>query len=48
MVTVEETYMPLTLFAPDLTNKGFEELCEQYSDFRLESGCAGSQFVRNL
>ena len=36
MVMVEETYMPLTLFVPDLTDERFEEFCKQYSDFHLE------------
>lgn len=33
---VEEAYMPLTLFVPNITDEKFQELCQQYSDFRLE------------
>ena len=36
MLMVEETYMPLTLFAPSLSDAEFQELCDQYSDYRLE------------
>ena len=45
MVMVEEAYMPLTLFAPDLSDEGFQELCEQYSDFRLEYTADGEVVI---
>ena len=41
MVMVEETYMPLTLFVPDLSDDQFQHLCDQYSDFRLEYTAEG-------
>ena len=33
---VEESYLPLTLFVPHLTDDEFQEFCDQYSDYRLE------------
>ena len=45
MVMVEETYMPLTLFVPDITDEKFQELCEQYSDFRLEYTADGEVII---
>jgi Uma2 family endonuclease len=38
---VEETYLPLTLFAPHLTDEAFNDLCDQYSDYRLEYTAEG-------
>jgi Uma2 family endonuclease len=45
MVTVEETYLPMTLSAPGLTDAQFHEFCEQYSDFRLEYTAEGELIV---
>ena len=42
MVTVEETYLPLTLSTPGLTDTQFQEFCEQYADFRLEYTAEGA------
>ena len=41
MVMVEETYLPLTLYAPGLTDARFQEFCEQYADYRLEYSAEG-------
>src|SRR5450432_2431000 len=45
MVMVEETYMPLTLFAPDITDEQFEALCDQYADYRLEYSADGEVII---
>ena len=45
MVTVEETYMPLTLFAPHLTDGEFQEFCDRYSDYRLEYTSEGELII---
>jgi Uma2 family endonuclease len=45
MVMVEETYLPLTLFAPHLTDEAFNELCDQYSDYRLEYTAEGEVII---
>ena len=45
MVMVEEAYMPLTLSAPHLTDEEFQELCDKYSDYRLEYSADGELFI---
>jgi Uma2 family endonuclease len=45
MVTVEESYLPMTLSAPGLTDAQFQEFCEQYADFRLEYTAEGELIV---
>lgn len=45
MVTVEETYLPITLSAPGLTDAQFQEFCEIYSDFRLEYSAEGELII---
>src|SRR5450432_2369473 len=45
MVMVEETYMPLTLFAPDITDEHFDALCDQYADYRLEYSADGEIII---
>ena len=45
MVMVEEAYMPLTLSAPHLMDEEFQELCDKYSDYRLEYSAAGELFI---
>ena len=34
MVTVEESYLPMTLFVPELTEQKFRDFCEQYAKRR--------------
>lgn len=36
MVMVQEAYLPMTLFVPDISDAQFQEFCQQYADFRLE------------
>ena len=36
MVTVEEAYLPVTLFVPDISDAKFQEFCDQYADFQVE------------
>ena len=45
MVMVEETYLPLTLFVPNMTDAEFEELCGKYSDFRIEYTADGEVII---
>ena len=45
MVMVEETYLPLTLYAPGLTDARFQEFCEQYADYRLEYSAEGELII---
>ncbi len=36
MVMVEESYLPISLSAPHLTDDEFRELCDKYADYRVE------------
>ncbi|MFN7923144.1 MAG: Uma2 family endonuclease [Bryobacteraceae bacterium] len=36
MLTIDETYLPITLFVPANTDEQFQALCEQYEDYRIE------------
>lgn len=45
MVTVEETYLPITLSVPALTDAQFEEFCQLYSDYRLEYTAEGDLVI---
>jgi len=45
MVTVEETYLPLTLNAPGLTDAQFQAFCEEYSDYFLEYTAEGELII---
>src|SRR5690242_12071623 len=45
MVTVEETYLPITLSVPGLTDEKFREFCELYSDYRLEYTAEGELVI---
>ena len=45
VVTVDDVYMPLTLTAPGITDEQFEELCEQYEDYRVEYSAEGDLLV---
>ena len=41
MLTVEESYLPVTISVPGITDEQFSELCEQYDNYRLEYGADG-------
>lgn len=45
MVIVEEAYLPLTLYVPDLSEAKFQEFCDQYADFRLEYTAEGELLI---
>ncbi|MBM3794402.1 MAG: Uma2 family endonuclease [Acidobacteria bacterium] len=45
MVRVEETYLPITLSAPGLTDAQFQEFCELYADFSLEYSAEGDLII---
>ena len=38
---VEETYLPLTLYVPGITDAQFQQFCEKYSDYFLEYSAEG-------
>ena len=42
---VEESYLPLTLTVPELTDAQFQEFCEQYADYRLEYTAEGELII---
>ncbi len=45
MVMVEESYLPLTLTVPGLTDEQFQEFCERYADYRLEYTAEGELII---
>ena len=45
VVTINEAYMPLKLTAPGITDEEFQELCEEYEDFRVEYSAEGDLLV---
>ena len=45
MLMVEESYLPMTITVPDITDEQFHELCEQYEDFRIEYTAEGELIV---
>ncbi len=45
MLAVEEHYLPLTLYAPGLTEQKFNEFCEQYSDFDVQYSAEGDVII---
>ena len=45
MLLVEETYLPLTLSVPDLTDEQFQAFCEKYEDYRLEYTADGELLI---
>lgn len=42
---VEEAYLPLTLYAPGLSDEEFQHFCEQYEDYRLEYTAEGDLLI---
>ena len=42
---VEESYLPITLFVPDITDAQFQEFCDQYPDYFLEYAAEGELIV---
>ena len=45
VVTVDDAYMPLTLSAPGISDEQFQELCEQYENYRVEYTAEGDLLV---
>ncbi len=45
MVMVEEAYLPVTLFVPEISDAKFQEFCEQYADFRVEYSGEGELII---
>lgn len=42
---VEEAYLPVTLFVPEISDAKFQEFCEQYADFRVEYSGEGELII---
>lgn len=36
MVVIEETYLPISISVPEMSDERFQEFCDQYRDFGLE------------
>jgi len=45
MLMVEESYLPLTITVPGITDEQFQELCEQYDNYRVEYSAEGELLV---
>ena len=45
LVAVEETYLPLTLSVPNITDEQFQQFCEKYEDYRLEYTADGELLI---
>ena len=45
MLTVEETYLPVSLFVPGITDETFRALCEQYDNYRVEYSAEGELLI---
>ena len=45
MLTVEESYLPLTLSVPGITDAQFQELCERYEHYRVEYTAEGEFLI---
>ncbi|MEZ5399595.1 MAG: Uma2 family endonuclease [Bryobacteraceae bacterium] len=45
MLMVEETYLPMTLTVPGITDAQFAELCQQYENFRIEYTWQGELII---
>ncbi|MBM3764908.1 MAG: Uma2 family endonuclease [Acidobacteria bacterium] len=45
MMVVEEAVMPATLTIPDLTEARWQEICEEYSDYRIEYTSEGELLI---
>lgn len=35
-IEIDDAYLPVTFYAPDLTDKQWEEMCERYAAYRVE------------
>lgn len=44
-LTVEESYLPVTLSVPGITDEQFRLFCEQYEDYRLEYTADGEVLI---
>lgn len=42
---IEETYLPLTLSVPNITDAEFQEFCEEYPDYFLEYSAEGELII---
>ena len=45
VMMVADTYLPVSLSVPGMTDAQFEELCEQYADYRLEYTAEGELII---
>ena len=45
MLAVEERYLPITLYAPGLTDEEFNEFCQQYYSFDVQYSADGNVII---
>ena len=45
VMMVADTYLPVSLSVPGMTDAQFQELCEQYADYRLEYTAEGELII---
>ena len=48
VMMVADTYLPVSLSVPGMTDAQFQELCEQYADYRLEYTAEGELILLPL
>jgi len=45
VMMVADTYLPVTLSIPDMTDEKFQALCEEYEDYRVEYTAEGELLI---
>lgn len=45
VMMVADTYLPVTLSIPDMTDEKFQALCEEYEDYRVEYTAEGKLLI---
>ena len=48
VLMVDESYLPITLYVPSLTDAGFRKFCEQYEEYQLEYTADGDLVIMAL
>ena len=48
VLMIDESYLPISLYVPSLTDERFRELCEQYEDFQVEYTADGELVIMAL
>ena len=45
VMMIADTYLPMSITVPELTDSQFQEFCEQYADYRLEYTAEGELLI---